>query len=57
MTLFGGKLAPCKIIQESLEFWIPAVDSGFEVLESVLVDLGFQIPQAKICRILESRLT
>ena len=57
MTLFGGKLAPCKMIQESLGFWIPAVDSGFEVLESVSVDLGFQFPQAKISRILESGLT
>ena len=57
MTLFGGKLAPCKIIQESLGFWIPALDSGFEVLESVSVDLGFQFPQAKISRILEYGLT
>ena len=53
-------VAPCKVIQDSLEFWIP--DSRYWIPDFLPVELGFQslagylIPWAKF-RILKPRIS
>ena len=55
LTLY--KVRPCKVIQDSLGFWIPdsnwipvssSVELGFRISDSLLVKIGFRIPKPRI---------
>ena len=62
LTLY--KVRPCKVIQDSLGFWIPdsswipvsssvelgfrISDFGFRISDSLLVKIGFRIPKPRI---------
>ena len=55
LTLY--KVRPCKVIQDSLGFWIPdsnwipvssSVELGFRISDSLLVKMGFRIPKSRI---------